>query len=87
MEKINQVIDRIKILECPTGELENRVKGVFENYGIADSKEVKVNRHEKLDTAGAQAYLVELPKEAPIIVLAEAGYDDYVAKVVDAYKM
>ncbi len=86
MKNINGAIDRIRILECPTGELENRVAGILEDYGIADSSKVDINRDNSLDREEAQAYNVKIPGEGQsIVVLAKAGLDDYVAKVVDVY--
>ena len=32
MTHLEKAINRIKMLECPTGELENRVIDIFEEY-------------------------------------------------------
>lgn len=86
MKKINEAIGRIKILECPTGDLENRVEGILEDYGVADRSNVNVDRDKSLDRDEAQAYRVKIAGEGQsMIVLAKSGYDDYVAKVVDVY--
>ncbi|HEX2927248.1 MAG TPA: hypothetical protein VHP38_13480, partial [Ruminiclostridium sp.] len=60
MSKIDEAIDRIKILECPTGEIENRVAGILEDYGVADKSKVNINRERSLDQEEAQAYRVNL---------------------------
>ncbi len=87
MNNIDAAIDRIKILECPTGEIENRVAGILENYGVADRNKVNVSRVKNLDQDEAQAYKVDFQGEdSSIIVLAKSGLDDYVATVVGAYK-
>lgn len=83
MSKIDEAIDRIKILECPTGEIENRVAGILEDYGVADKSKVNINRERSLDQEEAQAYRVNLAGNRSFVVLAKSGLDDYVAKIVD----
>lgn len=86
MSKIDEAIDRIKILECPTGDLENRVAGILEDYGVANRSKVNIGRDSSFDRNEAQAYRVEIAGEKqPIVVLATSGSDDYVAKVVEVY--
>ncbi len=87
MSKIEAAIDRIKILECPTGELENRVSGILEDYGIANKDKIVIDRVKTLDSDDAQAYKVKIPAEGQaFVVMAQSGMDDYVAKVVDVYQ-
>ncbi len=84
MSRIDKAIDRIKILECPTGELENRVTGILEEYGVANKNQVSIARVKLLDNDEAQAYKMKIPGEKhSFIIMASSGYDDYVAKVVD----
>ncbi|WP_291565133.1 MULTISPECIES: hypothetical protein [unclassified Clostridium] len=86
MEKLKDAIERIKILQCPTGDVENRVTGILEEYGVAGKKEITVNRNEELDNIGAEAYSVQIGgNQGSIVVLARSGMDDYVAEVVDVY--
>jgi hypothetical protein len=86
MNKIDEAIDRIKALECPTGDIENRVAEILEDYRVTDSSKVNILRDSKLDSEDAQAYRVEIPgKGQSIVVMAKSGYDDYVAKVTDVY--
>jgi len=86
MEKFKDAIERIKILQCPTGDVENRVTGILEDYGVANKKEITVNRNEELDSIGAEAYSVQIAgNKKSIVVLARSGKDDYVAEVVDVY--
>lgn len=86
MKKIDEAIDRIRILECPTGELENRVTEILEDYRVSSRSKINVNRDNKFDSNEAQAYRVEIEGEdQSIMVLAKSGYDDYVATVIDAY--
>lgn len=88
MKKIDEAIDRIKILECPTGNLENRIEEILvDDYKVASKDDVKVDRDSNFDNDGAQGYKVKIQGQGkPIVVLAKSGYDDYVAKVVDVYR-
>lgn len=87
MINLEEAIDRIKILECPTGELEDRVVNIFEEYNIANKNEININRDEQLDKDGAQGYRAKIANDTDqsVTILATSGLDDYVAKVVDAY--
>lgn len=87
MTNLKEVIDRIKILECPTGELENRVVDIFQDYGVANKNEITINRDESLDREGAEAYNAKISgnRADSVIILAKSGLDDYVVKVVDVY--
>lgn len=86
MNKIDEAINRIKDLECPTGNLENRVEEILEDYRVANKEEISVKRNKNLDKNDSQAYLVKISgQNQPIVVLAKSGYDDYVAKVTDVY--
>lgn len=87
MPKLEDAVERIKKLECPTGDMENRVAGILEDYGVANKNEITIKRDENLDRDGAEGYSVRptMSKERSIVVLATSGMDDYVAKVVDAY--
>lgn len=86
MTKIDEAISRIRMLECPTGELENRVTEILEDYKVSIGRNIKVNRDNNFDSGEAQAYIVEIEGEDKfIMVLAKSGYDDYVATVVGAY--
>ena len=86
MSKINEAINRIRSLECPTGELENRVTEILEEYGVAGRTQINIDRAKILDSDEAQAYKVKIEDEGQsLIVMAQSGYDDYVARVVDVY--
>ena len=89
INNVNSAIDRIKSLECPTGEVETRVAVILEDYKVANKNELNIYRNEKLDKDGAEAYTANFlnnPNQS-IVVLAKSGLDDYVATVVDAYIM
>lgn len=87
MSKIEDAIERIKILECPTGEVENRIAGILEDYGVANRSQIEVKRHEELNINGAEEFCAKISgtNKQSIIVLANSGMDDYVSKVTDAY--
>lgn len=85
MENINDAIERIKILECPTGELEERVIGIFEDYEIAERDEIFIERDEDVGEDEAEYYYVSLPDDQAFTIVAKSAHDDYVVKVIDAY--
>jgi hypothetical protein len=87
MATIEQAIERIKALECPTGEIQNRVKGILTDYEIANKSEIMVSREHSLDKNGVQGYQAKIAREGgrDIVILAVSGEDDYVAKITDAY--
>lgn len=85
MASIEAAVDRIKRLECPTGDLTDRVASILADHQITPSGEI--DRLEGLDGNGAQAYRVTIarPEATSIIFKAKSGNDDYVAIVTDAY--
>lgn len=87
MATLENAIDRIKTLECPTGEVEIRVADILEDYEIANRNFITIYRDEQFDINGAEAYKARITNNSrqSVIVLAESGLDNYVAKVVDAY--
>lgn len=87
VSNIEDAVERLKRLECPTGEVENRIAGILSDYGIGNGMEVSVKRDRSLDRNGAEAYLTDISKDCgkSIVVLAKSGLDDYVAKVEDVY--
>jgi hypothetical protein len=87
MSYIEDAIGRIKELECPTRKIENRIAGILEDYGIAYRSEVEVKKYEGMEIRGEKGFCVKIPGDnnQSIIILANSGMDDYVAKVKDAY--
>ena len=85
MEYIEDAIGRIKEIECPTGEINNRVIEVLTDFEVAARDEIIVRRDHSLDKNGVQGYNVNVSQKLDIVVLAVSGRDDYVAKVIDAY--
>lgn len=87
MSRLDAAVERIKTIECPTGEVEYRVADILDDYGIANRNDIFINRDNSLDRDGAEAYCTNISgrMEKSIVILAKSGFDDYVAKVVDAY--
>ena len=87
MLRLTDAMDRIKALECPTGDVANRVMGILEDYEVANKKDITVHRGEKLDENGLEVYRAVIGNitEQPIVVIVKPGIDDYVAKVVDVH--
>lgn len=87
MTKIEEAMERIKNLECPAGELRERIAGILEEYGIADKSQVEIKRYEGIYIDGSAAFHTEIPgtQNQSIVVIASSGMDDYVTKVTDAY--
>jgi len=87
MSKLEDAIERIKILECPTGDIEKRLVGILENYEVANKDEITIKRDKYFDRHGVKGYEAKISNHAneSIIVLAKPGLDDYVAKVIDVY--
>lgn len=88
MESLERAMARIKELECPTGQVEERIQDIMDDYGVASRNDVHVKREEEYDRDdGAQGYSATLthPEHSSMVVLAKSGMDDYVAKVVDVY--
>lgn len=84
MKKIDEAISRIRSLECPTGDVEKSVALILEDYGVAASNEVKIDKDLSLNRDEAEAYRVKIESEGlSFVVLAKSEDDDYVAKVVD----
>lgn len=87
MDNLEEAIERIKILECPTGEVENRVLNILADYNVANREVINISRQENDDGDGLEEYSAVIPgsNQQSIRVLAKSGLDDYVATVIDAY--
>lgn len=84
MNNFEGAIERIKMLECPTGQLEQRVTDILEEYGVSKRDDIKIKREIALDSESAQGYSARLNNgDQSIRFLASSGLDDYVAKVVE----
>lgn len=86
MTTINNAIDEIKKIECPTGELEKRVAGILYEYDLTDMNINAVKRERRLDERDAKAFCADT-SNGKLVIMATSGMDDYVAKVVHVYEM
>ena len=84
MDKLDEAIKQIKEIECPTGELEQRVAVILSDYNLTNENINSVIRDEKMDIPGAEAFYAETTN-GKLVVIATSGMDDYVAKVTNAY--
>lgn len=86
MSRLQEAIERIKALECPTGQVGERIQEILEDYQALDEGRVVVNEDEDINMDGTKGYSIELSDGQEYIrVFSTAGLDDYVEKVVDAY--
>lgn len=87
MQNLDRVIERIKALECPSGDLEKRVEEILKSYSVENSNSVIIKRNEELDIFDMKAYSAKMAdgSNKDLIVISKSGLDDYVEKVVDAY--
>lgn len=81
MTNIEAAMERIKQVECPTGELTERIAGILNDYQVANSKPISIARVPALDKNGEQAYQAKIFNDKEIVFTAISGDDDYVAKV------
>lgn len=89
MSNIENVIERLKIMECPTGYVENKVIDIFVEYDIANKNNILVRRDESFDNQSVEGYRIDVSSDIPLSIgiLCKSGEDDYVAKVVDVFKI
>ncbi len=85
MAGLEHAVKRIQALECPNGEVEERVSEILKEYDGTLENPATVRRDRSLDQDGAEGYSVALSREQDMVILTAVGMDDYVAKVVQAY--
>lgn len=85
MEDLQLALERIRNLECPTGEVEIRIAEILEDYNVAKKDEIIINRTENNDNLNGEAYSVVFPglNNSTINIYSKSGLDNYVAKVTD----
>ncbi|WP_291570988.1 hypothetical protein [Clostridium sp. UBA4548] len=86
MENLEAAIERLKIMECPTGEVEKKIANILEEYEVCSKSSIEVVRNESYDENEAQGYVAKINGSKALTVLAISGMDDYVAKVVDVHE-
>ena len=87
MPSITDAIERLKTLQCPTGDIKYRIAAILKDHEIENINEIKVDKDEGFIDNGEETYTVEISMKdgQSIMVLAKSGMDDYGAKVTDAY--
>ena len=87
MQDTKELIERLKILQCPTGDIEYRIAAILKDHNIENVSKIKVDKNEAFIDNGEETYNAEITLKdgKSIVVVAKSGMDDYVAKVVDAY--
>lgn len=85
MDNYDNAYVRIKSLECPTGDLQERIQEILSIYDVADKNDIIITREKSSDHDGMQAFRIDFAneKEQSKIVLAKSGAEDYVSKVFD----
>lgn len=83
MENLKNAIERLKVMECPTGQVERKIAGILEEYEVGNKGSIEVIRDEASDANEAQGYVAKVNGSEILTVMATSGADDYVAKVVD----
>lgn len=88
MENYSNVIDRLKIMECPAGKVEDKILNILLDYNVANRNDIEIKRvKEDIDNSknGQEFYLARINGNKPINLelTCISGEDDYVAKVVE----
>jgi fibronectin type 3 domain-containing protein len=85
----NEIIEELKHIECATDSLLERVTDVLEHYNpngeyqiIAEEDDDFINDHIRIYNAFSEDGI-----SPSIAVVVKNGFDDYVAKVLDAYEI
>lgn len=84
---VEKVISNIKMIECPADKLKENITAACKVPGMDGDPVVIIDRNEKMDKIGLQAYNVHIISgEAPeIITMVREGSDGYVATVEEAF--
>ncbi|MFT9493564.1 hypothetical protein [Anaerosolibacter sp.] len=87
MSRLTDAMERIRDLECPTGDVPHRVTGILEDYEVANGGPITVEREGELGKNGLAVYRAEIGNigDQPIMIIVQSGADDYVAKVIDVH--
>lgn len=85
MKSIDEAIERLKTLVCPTDDFMYRIKAILLDKGINDYKEIKVDKVEEFIDNGRETYIakVKINDSNTLVIKADSGLDDYVLNVTD----
>jgi ATP-dependent RNA circularization protein (DNA/RNA ligase family) len=86
MSNLEDSLERIRRLQCPIDEVESRVTGILEEYNVAKSNEITIDKDEHFED-GPIKYKAHIQKKEgqkqSFSFIADSGRDDYVAQVVE----
>ena len=85
MAQMSKFIERMNNMQCPNGEIEDKVKTIVEEYHLASKDQVSVHRETDFDTVEAEGYRLDINNENPMSfkVLTSTGAEDYVIRVIE----
>lgn len=85
--KENELVKRIIGIECPTGEVTDRVINVLEDYNPGGEYQITSRPDTDYDETRLRYYRAfsETGDNPDLIMVVKEGKDGYVAKIVDAY--
>ena len=87
MQKDKDLVKKIIGIECPTGEVADRVTSVLEEYNLGGEYQITSRADNDYEETRLRYYRAfsETNDNPDLIMVVKEGKDDYVAKVVDAY--
>ena len=87
MSKDNDLIKRIIGIECPTGEVTDRVINILEEYNLDGQYQITSRTDEDYEETRLKYYRAfsETGDNPDLLMVVKEGMDGYVAKIVDAY--
>jgi hypothetical protein len=87
MANDNSIVKKIIGIECPTGEVTERVIGVLEEYNLDGQYQITSRTDDDYDETRLKYYRAfsESENTPDLIMVVKEGKDDYVAKIIDAY--
>lgn len=85
MAQVREFIERMNKMQCPNGEIEQKVAKLVEEYHLGQKDQVAVYRETDYDTAEVEGYRIDIVNENPVSfkLLATTGAEDYVIRVIE----
>lgn len=87
MDINKDVLKRIIGIECPTGNVTDRVINVLEEYNLGGEYQIMSEADDDFDETRLRFYKAfsETADNPDFVMVVKEGKDGYVAKVVDAF--
>lgn len=89
MLRLDEALERLKTMECPTGGVEERILETLVEFNIAKRNDISIthDQDDEFINNNIEAYRAKFRgnKAQTVVVLCRSGIDDYVSKVLDAY--